>query len=158
GTVANFGNGYKSGLVSLYADGEAVALPLRGPRIEPRPFAGDIDPEACREENSELCTLRAPADQYDAFLAGGTLLSAAAVSVIFLDLHRHYGDVPADAIVNALKAVPAVAGSAAPEADEIQAVHWIDDYRQHHIVPAAAVIAPAKGGWGVSLGVFAIVL
>ena len=38
------------------------------------PVFADIDPETCREEGG--CELRASADQYNAFLAGGSLLSA----------------------------------------------------------------------------------
>lgn len=141
GTVANFGNGSGSGLVSLYADGEVVALPLRGPRIAPVLFEY-FDPENCNEEDG--CKLRDAADQYDAFLAGGTLLSAAAVSGIFLDLHRHYDDLPVEVIVSALRAAPAVAGAAAPEADETSAMHWLDDYRRHQPVPPSS---PAKSRW-----------
>lgn len=135
GAVANFGNGARSGLVSLYADGEVVALPLRGPRIVPRPFES-VNPENCRERDE--CNLRDDADQYDAFLAGGTLLSAAAVSGIFLDLRHRYDDLPANAILSALKAAPAVAGTATPEADETSAIHWLDDFRRDYTPPATA--------------------
>jgi hypothetical protein len=91
GAIADFSNGSKTGMVALYVDGETVVLPIRGPRFLLNTEVG-------------IGTPRAPGDQYNAYLAGGTLLGAAVASGVFLNLRERHPTLSTEAILDAFKA------------------------------------------------------
>jgi hypothetical protein len=91
GAIADFSNGSKTGMVALYVDGETVVLPIRGPR-----FLGNTE--------GPIPVPRTPRDQYDAYLAGGTLLGAAVASGVFLNLRERHPTLSTEALLDAFKA------------------------------------------------------
>jgi hypothetical protein len=127
GTIAAFSNGSKTAMVDLYVDGETVVLPIRGPRLLPEWFE-DRDPAFCgREPDSSVCHLRVPGDQYDTYLAGGTLLSAAVASGVFLNLRERHPSVPPEAILRAFKPSQPSSGPKLVEANEQLAERALDN-------------------------------
>lgn len=102
GKIESFSNGSETTLVNLYVDGETVVLPIRGPRLAPGPAWIPIqeeerDPTSCENTDEGSCEVRDPNDQYNPYLAGGTLLSAAVAAGEFLNLReRHPAVKPED--------------------------------------------------------------
>jgi hypothetical protein len=119
GAIAAFSNGSKTGMVALYVDGETIVLPIRGPRFLNDTGTGMLHP-------------REPTDQYDAYLAGGTLLSAAVASGVFLNLRERYPTVPTEAIVSALKANRSSARPAFSEVNEQAAERMLAGHEGQH--------------------------
>jgi hypothetical protein len=102
-------------MVNLYADGDTVVIPIRGPRLQWDLFS-DAEPESC--DSGSECSVRRADDQYDTYLAGGTLLSASAVAAEFLNLRERHPTVGPEDILIALMGKRASSRSQPVEADE----------------------------------------
>lgn len=110
GGIDKRSNGSRSNLVSLYADGDIIALPIRGPRIPSTIIYPDVGPKDCEtieeatgDEEAGYCTMRRSGDQYDTYLAGGTLLSTAVVSGMYLHLRQHFPAIDPETILTAMR-------------------------------------------------------
>jgi hypothetical protein len=86
GAISSLSNGSQTNMVALYTDGETAVLPIRGPRMEQWMFSRTA-PEPCDKSN---CKVRKPNDQYNVYLAGGTLLSTAVASGAFLNVRERH--------------------------------------------------------------------
>jgi hypothetical protein len=115
GAIALYSNGSGTRMVNLYADGDTVVIPIRGPRLQWDLFS-DAEPESC--DSGSECSVRRADDQYDTYLAGGTLLSASAVAAEFLNLRERHPTVGPEDILIALMGKRASSRSQPVEADE----------------------------------------
>jgi subtilase family protein len=118
GAIDRVSNGSKTRMVSLYVDGDVVAMPIRGPRI-PATMGRAAGPGDCESfEQSGYCPIREPDDQYDLYLAGGTLLSTAVASGVYLDLRERFPTMDAEAVLTALRANTLPNNASAAEVNE----------------------------------------
>jgi hypothetical protein len=130
GAIAPSSNGARTGMVSLYVDGETVVMPIRGPRVLAA-SAGAMEGGAQSCQGDSVCQMRAPGDQYDAYLAGGTLLSTAVASGVYLSLRQRYPSAPPETVLSALRSSPLSSNPAFAEVDERAAAQRLAANAQH---------------------------
>jgi hypothetical protein len=131
GAIAPKSNGSRSGMVSLYVDGETVAMPIRGQRWLANTALGVIGPQA--GEAADEGDGRDAGDQYDAYLAGGTLLSTSVAAGVYLSLRQRYPAAPPEIVLSAMRA-PSPPPSNTPfgEVDERAAEQKLAVYARRH--------------------------
>jgi len=124
GAMLPASNGNRTGLVSLYVDGDTVAMPIRGPRVQDAPPGSGAD---CGSD----CQFRDTKDQYDVYLAGGTLLSTGVAAGVYLDLRQRFPSAAPEEVLAALHSRRLASNQGLAEVDE-RAAAQILAARAHH--------------------------